>query len=171
MNKGLEVIEAKWLFGVEPSMINVVVHPESIIHSMVEYADGAVIAQMGHPDMREPILYALGYPARLTLNNKKLDFASLGHLSFQAPDFERFPSLALAYEAIARGGNIPCVMNAANEVAVAAFLNDRLGFYEIASVVEKTMNGVDFVANPDLDCIYESNDNARQFALDLVCRY
>jgi len=171
MNKGLEVIEAKWLFGVEPSMINVVVHPESIIHSMVEYADGAVIAQMGHPDMREPILYALGYPARLTLNNKKLDFASLGHLSFQAPDFDRFPSLALAYDAIARGGNMPCVMNAANEIAVAAFLNDRLGFYEIASVVENTMNGVDFVANPDLDCIYESNDSARAFALDLVRRY
>lgn len=164
MNKGLEVIEAKWLFNVEPERINVVVHPESVIHSMVEYADGAVIAQLGHPDMREPIQYALGYPARLSLNNRKLDFAALGSLTFQAPDTERFPCLALAYEAIRRGGNVPCAMNAANEVAVKAYLEDRIGFYDIASLVEKTMLGVGFEAAPSLDDIFSTNADAKAFA-------
>lgn len=167
-NKGLEVIEAKWLFGVDPEHIKVVIHPESIIHSMVEFADGAVIAQLGHPDMREPIQYALGYPARLPLNNKKLDFAALGQLSFEAPDLERFPSLDLAFESIRRGGNMPCVMNAANEKAVAAFLHDRIGFYDIAKVVEATMNGVDFASKPDLDAIYETNAQAMAKADEII---
>jgi len=168
MNKGLEVIEAKWLFGVEPDRINVVVHPESIIHSMVEFADGAVIAQMGHPDMREPIQYALGYPARLTLNNRKLDFAALGSLSFFAPDYERFPSLKLAFDALEKGGNAACAMNAANEAAVAAFLCGDLSFYGIAEVVSKTMEGSEFVANPTLDDIYATNEAAYRLAERII---
>ncbi len=157
MNKGFEVIEACWLFGVSQDQINVVVHPESIVHSMVEYEDGAVIAQMGHPDMREPIQFALGFPERLPLNNKKLDFAELGSLSFFRPDMDKFPALALAYEAIRRGGNAPCVLNAANEVAVAAFLNDKIGFYEISDLVGKCLMEADFIAKPSLDDIFETH--------------
>ena len=158
MNKGLEIIEAKWLFGTKGDKINVVVHPESIIHSMVEYADGSVIAQMGHPDMREAIQFAFSYPQRLTLDNKKLDFAQLGSLSFFAPDFDKFPALNLAYEALRMGGNMTCVMNAANEAAVEAFLQDRIGFYQITDVVQECMAGADFVANPDLDTIFATNE-------------
>ena len=157
MNKGLEIIEAKWLFGTPGEKINVVIHPESIIHSMVEYADGSVIAQMGHPDMREAIQFAFSYPERLTLDNRKLNFAELGSLSFFAPDQEKFPALTLAYEALGRGGNMPCIMNAANEAAVAAFLREEIGFYDITSVVEECMNGSDFAASPDLEAIFETN--------------
>lgn len=157
MNKGLEIIEAKWLFGTPGDRINVVVHPESIIHSMVEYADGSVIAQMGHPDMREAIQFAFSFPERLTLNNQKLDFAQLGSLSFYAPDQERFPALRLAYQALEKGGNMTCVMNAANEAAVAAFLQNRIGFYDITDVVQECMAGADFAAKPDLDAIFETN--------------
>jgi 1-deoxy-D-xylulose-5-phosphate reductoisomerase len=170
MNKGLEIIEAKWLFDVEPERINVVVHPESIIHSMVEFIDGSVIAQLGHPDMREPIQYALSYPHRLTLDNKKLDFAQLANLSFFAPDFEKFPALGLTYKSLEMGGNMPCIMNAANEAAVAAFLQDRIGFYDITGVVEETMSGVDFVASPDLDTIFHTNDQALAKAGELIDR-
>ena len=158
MNKGLEIIEARWLFGTPGDKINVVVHPESIIHSMVEYADGSVIAQMGHPDMREAIQFAFSYPHRLTLDNKKLNFAELGSLSFFAPDTEKFPALGLAYEALAKGGNMACIMNAANEAAVAAFLQERIGFYDITSVVADCMEGADFVATPDLDTIFKTNE-------------
>jgi 1-deoxy-D-xylulose-5-phosphate reductoisomerase len=158
MNKGLEIIEAKWLFGTSGEKINVVVHPESIIHSMVEYADGSVIAQMGHPDMREAIQFAFSFPERLTLNNEKLDFAQLGSLSFYAPDFDKFPALSLAYQALEKGGNMTCVMNAANEAAVAAFLQDRIGFYEITDVVQECMAGADFAAQPDLDAIFATNE-------------
>ena len=158
MNKGLEIIEARWLFGTEGDKINVVVHPESIIHSMVEYADGSVIAQMGHPDMREAIQFAFSYPQRLTLDNKKLDFAQLGSLSFFAPDLDKFPALNLAYEALRQGGNMTCVMNAANEAAVEAFLQDRIGFYQITDIVQECMEGADFVANPDLDTIFATNE-------------
>ena len=168
MNKGLEIIEAKWLFDVEPDRINVVVHPESIIHSMVEFADGSVLAQMGHPDMREPIQYALGYPQRLTLNNRKLDFAELGRLSFYAPDFEKFPALGLTFESLRRGGNMPCIMNAANEAAVAAYLRDEIGFYDITDVVEKTMNGVNFAVRPSLDDIYATNEEAYAKAEEFI---
>lgn len=160
MNKGLEIIEAKWLFDVEADRINVVVHPESIVHSMVEFADGSVLAQMGHPDMREPIQYALGYPQRLTLNNRKLNFAELGKLSFYAPDYEKFPALGLTFESLRRGGNMPCIMNAANEAAVAAYLRDEIGFYDITEVVEKTMNGVNFAIRPSLDDIFATNEEA-----------
>ncbi len=171
MNKGLEVIEAKWLFGVSPEDIKVVVHPQSVIHSMVEFEDGAVIAQLGHPDMREPIQYALSYPERLTLDNRKLDFAELGQLTFSDPDTDKFPALGLAYEAIRRGGNMPCIMNAANEVAVDAFLKDRIGFYDINRIIEETMDGADFVGEPDLDTIFMTNGEALAKAREILGKY
>jgi 1-deoxy-D-xylulose-5-phosphate reductoisomerase len=158
MNKGLEIIEAKWLFGTPCEKINVVIHPESIIHSMVEYADGSVIAQMGHPDMREAIQFAFSFPERLPLNNRKLNFAELGSLSFFNADTEKFPALKLAYQALEKGGNIPCAMNAANEAAVAAFLKERIGFYDITDVVEECMLSTDFDANPDIDNIFKTNE-------------
>ena len=168
MNKGLEIIEARWLFGTPGDRIQVVIHPESIIHSMVEYADGSVIAQMGHPDMREAIQFAFSYPFRLSLNNRKLDFAQLGGLSFFAPDLEKFPALGLAYEALEKGGNMACIMNAANEAAVAAFLQEKIGFYDISSVVRDCMDGVDFVAEPDLDTIFATNEDAFVKAVELI---
>ena len=157
MNKGFEVIEAKWLFDLAPEQINVVVHPESIIHSMVEFVDGAVIAQLGCPDMREPIGFALSFPQRLTVGNKKLDFATLGSLSFEAPDTNRFPCLGLAFEALRRGGNAACALNAANEVAVAAYLKGLISFYDIAKIGEKALSGLNFVADPTLDDIFATN--------------
>ncbi len=157
MNKGFEVIEAKWLFGLEPDRIRVVVHPESVIHSMVEFADGAVIAQLGCPDMRQPIGFALGFPQRLSVGNRKLDFAELGRLSFEAPDTSRFPCLQLAYDALRRGGNAPCALNAANEVAVAAYLKDLISFYDIAKICERALAGMDFVADPSLEDIFGTN--------------
>ena len=168
MNKGLELIEAKWLFDISPEKIRVVVHPQSVIHSMVEFEDGAVIAQLGHPDMREPIQYALSYPSRLTLDNRKLDFAELGELTFSAPDTDRFPALGLAYEAIGKGGNMPCIMNAANEVAVQAFLEGKIGFYDISDIISGTMAGVDFVKEPDLDTIFATNAEALAKAASIL---
>lgn len=168
MNKGLEIIEARWLFGTPGDKIEVVIHPESIIHSMIEYADGSVIAQMGHPDMREAIQFAFSYPFRLPLNNRKLNFAELGGLSFFAPDAEKFPALGLAYESLEKGGNMACIMNAANEAAVAAFLQDRIGFYDITSVVRECMDGVDFVADPDLETIFATNAEALIRAGELI---
>ena len=168
MNKGFEVIEAKWLFDVEPERIHVVVHPESVIHSMVEFADGAVLAQLGCPDMREPIQLALSYPERLSLNNKKLDFGSLGALTFFEPDLEKFPCLKLAFEAIGRGGNIPCALNAANEAAVAGYLQDRIGFYDIAAVASDTLASTKFVADPTLEDIFATNEEAYTRALSLI---
>lgn len=167
MNKGFEMIEAKWLFDTEPEKINIVVHPQSIIHSMVEFADGAVIAQMGHPDMREPIQYALSFPERLTLDNKKLDFAELGSLTFEKPDMDKFPCLALAFEAIGRGGNIPCAMNAANEAAVAAFLQDRIRFYDIPDIISSCMAVVEFVSAPGIDELISMNDEVYRKAAGL----
>ena len=167
MNKGFEMIEAKWLFDTEPEKINIVVHPQSIIHSMVEFADGAVIAQMGHPDMREPIQYALSFPERLTLDNKKLDFAELGSLTFEKPDMDKFPCLALAFEAIGRGGNIPCAMNAANEAAVAAFLQDRIRFYDIPDIISSCMAGVEFAGAPGIDELISMNDEVYAKAAEL----
>ncbi len=168
MNKGLEIIEARWLFGTPGEKIQVVIHPESIIHSMVEYADGSVIAQMGHPDMREAIQFAFSYPFRLSLDNRKLNFAELGAMSFYAPDHERFPALGLAYEALGRGGNMACIMNAANEAAVAAFLQERIGFYDITDIVAEVMAGSDFVENPDLETIFNSNETALAKAAGLI---
>jgi len=171
MNKGFEVMEARWLFDVDPSQIHVIVHPESIIHSMVEFEDGAVMAQLCNPDMREPIQFALGFPQRLSLDNRKLDFAELGSLTFFEPDMEKFPALALAFEAIRRGGNIPCALNAANEAAVAAFLRDRIGFYDISSIVSECMAGVSFAANPSLDDIFAINDEVYAKANELIDRW
>ncbi len=164
MNKGFEVIEAKWLFDVSPERINVVVHPESVVHSMVEFVDGAVIAQLGCPDMREPIGFALGFPLRLTVGNRKLDFASLGSLTFESPDIKRFPCLGLAYEAIRRGGNAPCALNAANEVAVAAYLKGMIGFYDIAKINERCLAGLNFVQSPALDDIFQTNKEIASIA-------
>ena len=168
MNKGLEIIEARWLFGTPGVKINVVVHPESIIHSMVEYADGSVIAQMGHPDMREAIQFAFSYPYRLPLDNRKLNFAELGSMSFFAPDFEKFPGLRLAYKALEKGGNMACIMNAANEAAVAAYLKERIGFYEITDIVERCMDDGPFIASPDMDDIFRTNDETLKMAEDLI---
>ncbi|MBR0029316.1 MAG: 1-deoxy-D-xylulose-5-phosphate reductoisomerase [Bacteroidales bacterium] len=164
MNKGFEVIEARWLFDVAPKDIQVVVHPESIIHSMVEFADGAVIAQLGCPDMREPIGFALSFPARISVGNRKLDFATLGKLTFEAPDLSRFPNLRLAYEAIERGGNAPCALNAANEVAVAAYLRNEIGFYDISRINEHCLAGLNFVADPTLEDIFETNAEVARIA-------
>lgn len=168
MNKGFEVIEACHLFGVGPEKIEVVVHPESIVHSMVQFADGAVMAQMGWPDMREPIALALAFPERLEIGNRKLDFATLGSLTFERPDIERFPALGLAFEAMKRGGNIPCAMNAANEVAVAAFLERRIGFMDIPAIVGAVMDGTDFAATPDLDDIFRTDADAAARAREAV---
>lgn len=168
MNKGFEVMEARWLFGVEPSKIHVVVHPESLIHSMVEFEDGAIIAQMARPDMREPIGFALGYPKRLTCGNGKVDFAKLGCVHFEEPDTDRFPNLALAYEALERGGNAPCALNAANEVAVAAFLQNRIGFYDISRINARCLQQVDFVAHPSLDDIFETDSQIAKLAYGCI---
>ena len=166
MNKGFEMIEAKWLFDVAPEKINIVVQPQSIIHSMVEFADGAVIAQLGCPDMREPIQFALSFPDRLMLDNKKLDFASLGTLTFEKPDMEKFPCLGLAFEAIGRGGNIPCVMNAANEAAVASYLRGEIGFYDISDIISDCMAGAEFVENLTIDDLIAINDETYRIAAE-----
>lgn len=164
MNKGFEVMEAHWLFDMEPDRINVVIHPESLIHSMVEFVDGAVIAQLGCPDMRQPIAFALGFPGRLSTGGKKMDFAAIGHMSFYAPDLKRFPCLELAYEALRRGGNAPCALNAANEIAVAAYLKDMISFYDIARINEKCLAGLNFAADPTLDDIFETNKEIASMA-------
>lgn len=167
MNKGFEMIEARWLFDTAPDKINIVVHPQSIIHSMVEFADGAVIAQLGNPDMREPIQFALSFPERLTLNNKKLDFASLQGLTFEKPDMEKFPCLSLAFEAIRKGGNVPCAMNAANEAAVAAFLKDGIRFYDIPEIISACMAGVNFVEKPTVEDLLATNAEVYRAAAEM----
>ena len=160
MNKGFEVIEACWLFEKAPEDIHVVVHPESVIHSMIEFADGAVLAQLGCPDMRVPIQFALAFPERLPLKGEKLDFAKTGRLTFEEPDRAKFPCLSLAFEAVGRGGNIPCALNAANEAAVKAFLEDRIGFYDIPDIIGKIMAQTPYIAKPSLEDIFETNDAA-----------
>lgn len=170
MNKGFEMIEARWLFDTAPDKINIVVHPQSIIHSMVEFADGAVIAQLGNPDMREPIQFALSFPERLSLNNKKLDFASLQGLTFEEPDMEKFPCLSLAFEAIRKGGNVPCAMNAANEAAVAAFLKDGIRFYDIPEIISACMAGVDFVEKPTVDDLLSTNAEVYRAAAEMCAK-
>lgn len=164
MNKGFEVIEARWLFDTPVEKINVVVHPESIIHSMVEYEDGSVIAQLANPDMREPIQFAIGFPERLPLANKKLNFAEIGNISFFEPDTEKFPALTLAYKAMERGGNIPCALNAANEAAVAAFLRDRIPFYGITDVVGECMECAPFIGEPTIEDIFKTNEEIYSLA-------
>ena len=160
MNKGFEVIEAKWLFRVEASRIHVVVHPESVVHSMVEFEDGAVLAQLGCPDMRLPIALAMAYPTRLPLEGKRLDFGTLGSLTFAEPDRDKFPCLQLAFDAIGQGGNIPCAMNAANEAAVAAYLKDKIRFYDIPEVISAVMAGTSFLQEPSLEDIFATHEEA-----------
>ncbi len=163
VNKGLEVMEAKWLFDVDLDRIQVVVHPQSVIHSAVEYEDGAVIAQLGTPDMRLPIQYALYYPERRPLSGKRLDLFALSNLTFEEPDTETFKGLALAYEAMTRGGNIPVAYNAANEKAVALFLNRQIKYLEITDIIEETMNRTGFIENPTLEQILETEQEAYEF--------
>ena len=168
MNKGFEVIEAKWLFGVRPDQIEVVVHPQSVIHSMVEFEDGAVKAQLGVPDMRLPIQYAFSYPKRVSLSGERLDFAKYNNLTFEKPDTERFRNLALAYEALHRGGNMPCIVNAANEVVVAAFLEDKISFLGMSEVIEKTMGRVSFIQTPRYEDYVATDAETRRIAAELV---
>ena len=162
MNKGFEVMEAKWLFGVGAEDIEVVVHPQSVIHSMVQFADGAVKAQLGTPDMRLPIMYALSYPDRLTSSFPRLDFGTLGELTFEKPDLEKFPNLQHAYTALSQGGNIPCVVNAANEVCVAAFLADRIRFTDMPRLIEKAMQQTPYILQPTLEDYLTTDREVRQ---------
>jgi 1-deoxy-D-xylulose-5-phosphate reductoisomerase len=167
MNKGLEVIEAKWLFGLNTEQIDVIVHPQSILHSIVQFRDGSMKAQMGLPDMRLPIQFALGYPRRLNSNFERFDFLRYPALTFEQPDKETFRNLALAYEALAKGGNTACVLNAANEIAVQAFLEERIGFLDIARINETCIDKMPFVAKPQLEDYVESNSETRRFAATL----
>ena len=162
MNKGFEVMEAKWLFGVGAKDIEVVVHPQSVIHSMVQFEDGAIKAQLGTPDMRLPIMYALTYPSRLTSSFERLDWSSIKEFTFEKPNLEVFPNLRLAYEALAKGGNIPCVVNAANEVCVAAFLNDRIKFTDMPRLIERAMDEATYILKPTLDDYLETDKEIRR---------
>lgn len=168
MNKALEVIEARWLFDMPAEKIDVLIHPQSIIHSMVEYEDGAVMAQMGTPDMRLPILYAMSWPERLPTGGARLDFAQMRALTFEEPDIERFPGLGLAYEALRVGGTMSTILNGANEIAVDAFLHDRIRFGQIAQLVEETMQAVPVTAHPTLEQVFESDRAAREKASHLL---
>ena len=168
MNKGFEVIEAKWLFGVRPEQIEVVVHPQSVIHSMVQFEDGAVKAQLGVPDMRLPIQYAFSYPARVKASFDRLDFTQCTNLTFEQPDTTRFHCLALAYEALHRGGNMACILNAANEVVNAAFLQDRIPFLRMSEVIEQTMRRTSFIAAPSYEDYVATDAEARKIAEELT---
>ena len=168
MNKGFEVIEAKWLFGVRPDQIEVVVHPQSVIHSMVQYEDGAVKAQLGMPDMRLPIQYAFSYPQRIKASFDRLDFSKMTELTFEQPDTNRFRCLALAYEALHQGGNMACIVNAANEVVVAAFLKDRISFLRMSEVIEASMAKVPFIQTPTYEDYVATDAEARRIAESLI---
>ena len=168
MNKGLEMIEAKWLFNLRPDQIQVVVHQQSIIHSMIQFEDGSIKAQMGLPDMKLPIQYAMAFPQRIKNDFPRLDFRKYPSLSFDEPDVKTFRNLALATEAMFKGGNLPCIMNAANEIAVWAFLHNRIGFLDMTAVVEKTMQQISFIEKPSLEEYFESDGEARNFAASLI---
>ena len=168
MNKGLEMIEAKWLFNLRADQIEVVIHPQSIIHSMVQFEDGSIKAQMGLPDMKLPIQYALGFPHRMKNDFPRLNFRKYPSLSFEEPDYKTFRNLGLAIDALKTGGNKPCVLNAANEIAVWAFLKNRIGFLDITAVVEKTMEKIPFIEKPTLDEYFESDGEARNFAASVM---
>ncbi len=168
MNKGFEMIEAKWLFDVSPDQVEVLVHPQSIIHSMVQFRDGSVMAQLGMPDMRLPIQYALAYPERLDSDFPRVDFFKLGTMTFEKPDMERFRNLAFAFEAIRKRGNMPCILNAANEVVVAEFLKDRVGFLQMSDIIEKTLIKTGFVSNPSYEDYVNTDAEARRIAYELI---
>ena len=168
MNKGLEVIEAKWLFDLKTSQIDVVVHPQSIIHSAVQFEDGSIKAQLGVPDMKLPIQYALGFPERLKNNFKRFSFMDYPNLTFEKPDLETFRNLQLAYNAMEKGGNMPCILNAANEIAVEAFLNDKIGFLNMSDLIVDCMEKITFVPNPNLDDYVATNEATRILANELL---
>ena len=167
MNKGFEMIEAKWLFDVTPDQVQVVVHPQSVIHSMVQFEDGAVIAQLGIPDMKLPIAYAFSFPTRMRSMAPRLDFNQYSTLTFEEPDMERFRNLAFAFEAARQGGNMPCILNAANKVVVAAFLQDRIGFLQMSDVIERTMRKASFIVNPSYEDYVATDTEARRLAAEL----
>ena len=168
MNKGLEVIEAKWLFGLTDEQIEVVVHPQSIIHSMVQFEDGSIKAQMGLPDMKLPIQYALTYPDRLKNDFPRFDFMDYPELTFEKPDMETFKNLALSFEALKKGGNQPCILNAANEIAVSKFLEDQIGFLEMSDVVESCLNKISYISTPNFDDYVETDKETRILATELI---
>jgi 1-deoxy-D-xylulose-5-phosphate reductoisomerase len=168
MNKGLEMIEAKWLFNMKPEQIQVLIHPQSIIHSMVQFEDGSIKAQMGLPDMKLPIQYALGFPKRIPNKFPRFDFKKVNTLTFEEPDIKTFRNLALATEALNKGGNLPSVLNAANEIAVYAFLRNRINFLDMTDVIEKTMQKVAFIEKPTLEEYFDSDGEARTFAADII---
>lgn len=168
MNKGLEVIEAKWLFGLEPQQVEVIVHPQSIVHSMVQFQDGSIKAQMGLPDMRLPIQFAISYPERLKSTFPRLDFTQYPNLTFEKPDTETFRNLALAFEAMNRGGNMPCVLNAANEVVVAEFLRNNMGFLEMSDIVEQCLAKMDYIKEPSYEDYVNTDKEARIRAHELI---
>ncbi len=168
MNKGFEVIEAKWLFDVRPDQIEVVVHPQSVIHSMIQFEDGAVKAQLGMPDMRLPIQYAFSYPDRLRASFPRLDFSICTNLTFEQPDTTRFRNLALAYEALHKAGNMPCIVNAANEIAVAAFMQDKISFLGMSDVIEKTMERVSHLPKPEYEDYVATDAEARRISQELI---
>lgn len=168
MNKGFEVIEAKWLFGVQKEQIDVLVHPQSIVHSMVQFTDGSVKAQLGMPDMRLPIQYAFGYPNRLPNNYERVDFTKLNTLTFEKPDLERFRNLAFAYYAMEKGGNMPCILNAANEVVVAAFLRDKIGFLAMSDAMEWAMQTLPFIQNPTYQDYVETDAHVRKMVAEKI---
>lgn len=168
MNKGLEMIEAKWLFNLQPDQVQVVIHPQSIIHSLIQFEDGSLKAQMGLPDMKLPIQYAMAFPKRLASDFPRYDFRKPNTLTFEEPDVKTFRNLTLATEALFKGGNLPCVLNAANEIAVFAFLRNRIGFLDMTDLVERTMEHVPHIAHPTLDEYYESDGEARNFAASLI---
>ncbi|MBO7522991.1 MAG: 1-deoxy-D-xylulose-5-phosphate reductoisomerase, partial [Bacteroidales bacterium] len=168
MNKGMEVIEAKWLFDLTPEQIDVVIHPQSVIHSFVHYHDGSVKAQVGVPDMRVPILYALGYPERIKSDLPRIDFAEVGKMTFLKPDRERFRNLDLAYSALKQGGNMPCVLNAANEIAVKAFLDKKVGFLQMTEVIARTLENIQYLATPNLYDLEMTDKEARAVAQEII---
>ncbi|MCB2220940.1 MAG: 1-deoxy-D-xylulose-5-phosphate reductoisomerase [Bacteroidetes bacterium] len=168
MNKGLEVIEAKWLFGLDPEQIEVVIHPQSIIHSMVQFTDGSIKAQMGLPDMRLPILYALAYPERLKSDFQRFSFSETNQLTFESPDIKKFRNLALAFEALQKGGNMPCALNAANEVVVQAFLKGKVGFLQIPQIIESCLSSMQYITNPTFDDFFETDHETRKRAIKMI---
>ena len=168
MNKGFEVIEAKWLFGLKPEQIEVVVHPQSVIHSMVQFEDGAVKAQLGVPDMRLPIQYAFSYPQRLKASFDRLDFFQMRELTFEKPDMDRFPCLRLAFESLRRGGNMPCIVNAANEIVNRAFIEDRIPYEKISEVIESAMHHIAFSSDSSLDTYLQTDKETREYAKSLI---
>jgi len=170
MNKGFEVIEAKWLFGLRPDQIDVVVHPQSIIHSMVQFCDGSIKAQLGLPDMRIPIQFALGYPIRIKNSLARFNFADYATFTFTTPDTKKFRNLALSYEALNKGGNLACVLNASNEITVKAFINEKISFLEIAKINEQVMEKIPFVGHPELNDYMESDKTARIYAEEFILK-